>query len=106
MSCGASWKRLLDDQLLHITGSIDAGLGGGPLFEGARLAATLHGLPHEILTSRELRRRFPAFHLPAETMALYQPEGGFLLPERSIMGTTDQRLSTVAPGIKTAPIQS
>jgi sarcosine oxidase len=78
-------ERVVDEKLLHITGSIDAGPGGGPLFEGATLAATLHGLPHEILTSRELRRRFPAFHLPAETMALYQPEGGFLLPERSIV---------------------
>jgi sarcosine oxidase len=82
------WRELeqaADEKLLHITGSIDAGPEGGALFEGARLAATLHGLPHEILTSRDLRRRFPAFQLPAETMALYQPDGGFLLPERAIV---------------------
>jgi len=77
-------ERVANEKLLHITGSIDAGPEHGRLFEGARLAAAQHGLPHEILTARELRRRFPAFHLPAEAMALYQPEGGFLLPERSI----------------------
>lgn len=77
-------ERLGGEKLLHITGSIDAGPPGAGIFEGAKLAAELHGLPHEILDAKELGRRFPAYRLPSATMALYQPEGGFLLPERCI----------------------
>jgi sarcosine oxidase len=42
-----------------------------------------HDLPHEVLTGLELSERFPGYQLPHEMLALYQPDGGFLLPERS-----------------------
>src|SRR5579885_3507363 len=71
-------------RLLHITGSVDAGPPGGGIFEGALLSCQVHGLPHEVLTSRELTARFPAYRLPAETQVLFQPDGGFLLPEACI----------------------
>jgi sarcosine oxidase len=32
-----------------------------------------------------VNRRFPGYRLPAESMAVFQPEGGFLLPERCIV---------------------
>ena len=55
------------------------------VFKGAWESARLHDLPHEVLTGAELRRRFPGYHLPADTLALVQPEGGFLRPERCIV---------------------
>jgi len=70
------------ERLLHITGSIDAGPAGGPVFEGALRSSELHGLPHEVMDGAELHRRFPGYRLPRETRCLYQPDGGFLLPER------------------------
>jgi sarcosine oxidase len=79
------WRELetaFGEKLLYITGSIDA---GPEVFEGSRMSCELHGLPHEILTGKELNERFPAYHLPADTMALLQPEGGFLLSERCIV---------------------
>lgn len=82
------WRELetrAGEQLLHITGSIDAGPAGGQVFEGSRHSCELHGLPHEVLTSAELSHRFPGYRLPEETMAVLQPEGGFLLPERCIV---------------------
>ena len=45
----------------------------------------LHDLPHEVLTGAEVRRRYPGYHLPPETAALVQPDGGFLTPERCIV---------------------
>ncbi len=70
--------------LLHITGSIDASPANGKIFEGSRRSCELHNLSHQVLTSGELSRRFPAYRLPAETMAVFQPQGGFLTPEACI----------------------
>jgi sarcosine oxidase len=81
------WRELeqqAGQRLLYVTGSIDAGASGSRIFEGSRHACELHGLPHEILTSSELTRRFPAYRLPAGMMAVVQPDGGFLLPELCI----------------------
>lgn len=82
------WREIqtaVGEQLLYITGSIDAGPRDSWVFQGAWRSAREHDLPHEILTGAELRRRFPGYNLPAETLALLQPEGGFLLPERCIV---------------------
>jgi sarcosine oxidase len=90
------WRELqtaAGEQLLHITGSIDAGPPGNITFEGSRLSCQQHGLPHEVLTSSELTRRFPGFRLPPESMAVFQPEGGFVLPERSIVAHATQALA-------------
>jgi sarcosine oxidase len=79
------WRELeqgAGERLLHITGSVDAGPAGGPIFQGALRSSELHGLAHEVMDGRELSRRCPGYRLPPETQCLLQPEGGFLLPER------------------------
>ena len=81
------WRDLeseADEQILHITGSIDAGPPDGSNFNGSLLSCEQHDLPHDVLTSAELTKRFPAYRLPSDTMAVYQGDGGFLLPERCI----------------------
>jgi sarcosine oxidase len=86
-------ESLADERLLHITGSIDAGPEGGAVFEGALQSSQLHGLAHEVLDGAELHRRFPGYRLPKELRCLYQPEGGFLLPERCDIAHVDQALA-------------
>ena len=81
------WRDLeaaADEQILHITGSIDAGPADGSNFKGSLLSCEEHDLPHDVLTGSELNKRFPGYNLPAETMAVFQGDGGFLLPERCI----------------------
>lgn len=78
-------ERAAGERLLHITGSIDAGPEDGWVFKGALQSATLHDLPHEVLTAAEVARRFPGYRLPAEMLSLYQPQGGFLRPEAAIV---------------------
>jgi sarcosine oxidase len=73
------------EQLLHITGSVDAGPSSSWVFEGSLQSCLQHELPHQVLTSKELSERFPGYRLPGETLAVLQPEGGFLLPERCIV---------------------
>jgi sarcosine oxidase len=79
------WRELQDlagEKLLYVTGSVDAGPENGSIFSGALHSSRLHGLAHEVMNGRELRRRFPGYRLPPEFQCLYQPDGGFLLPER------------------------
>ena len=81
------WRELeatVNEQILHITGSIDAGPPDGSNFKGSLLSCEEHDLPHDVLTSTELTDRFPGYRLPPGTMAVFQGEGGFLLPERCI----------------------
>ena len=75
-------EQLSVEQLLHVTGSVDAGPVGGAIFQGALKSSELHDLPHEVMDGAELRRRFPGYRLPPELRCLYQPDGGLLLPER------------------------
>lgn len=82
-------ERASGEKLLQITGSIDAGPPGSQVFEGSRRSCELHDLPHEVLTSAELTRRFPGYRLPSETLALFQPRGGFLRPEQCIVAHAD-----------------
>jgi sarcosine oxidase len=75
-------EALAGERLLHITGSIDAGPAGGMVFGGALRSSELYGLPHEVMDGAALHRRFPGYRLPEDIQCLYQPDGGFLLPER------------------------
>jgi sarcosine oxidase len=75
-------ETLSAERLLHITGSVDAGPPGSSIFEGALKSSQLHGLPHEVMNGAELHRRFPGYGLQREMQCLFQPDGGFLLPER------------------------
>jgi sarcosine oxidase len=86
------WRELetvAGERLLHITGSVDAGPPDSFVFEGSLRSCVEHGLEHEVIDGAEVNRRFPGYRLPAESMAVFQPEGGFLLPERCIVAQVD-----------------
>ncbi len=83
------WDDLAEEtgrEIIHRTGSIDAGPEGNIVFEGSVRSCEEHDIPHEVLTSEEVTERFPGYRLPEEHMALYQPDGGFVVPEQSIVG--------------------
>ena len=78
-------QREANEQLLYTTGSVDAGPEDSWVFKGSWESCKLHDLPHEVLTGAELHRRHPGYHLPKDHLALLQPDGGFLAPERCIV---------------------
>jgi sarcosine oxidase len=78
-------QKLAGEQLLYITGSLDAGPADSWVFKGSWRSCIEHNLPHEVLTGREINKRFPGYQLPHDTMAVLQPKGGFLMPERCIV---------------------
>jgi sarcosine oxidase len=78
------------ERLLVTTGSLEGGPEGGTTFRGALHAAELHDIPHEVLDAAELRRRHPAYAgFDASTRVVWQPDGGFLLAERTIQAHAD-----------------
>ena len=87
------WRELeaeAGERLLHVTGAVDAGAG---IFDGSLRSCLDHDLPHEVLDGRELAERFPGFALPPDTPALFQRDGGFLVPERCVVAHVEQALA-------------
>lgn len=83
----ARWQALEHDfgeRLLTVTGGLDIGLPSGRVITGAKEACWTHRLSHEVLRAGEVERRHPAWRLPAEFEAVYQPEAGFLPADRAI----------------------
>lgn len=76
--------------LLYQTGSLDMGPAESDVFAGSLQSCIEHKLEHEALNSRQLTRRFPGCRMPPETMAVFQPQGGLLMPERCISAYADQ----------------
>lgn len=82
------WRELetrAGEQLLIITGGIDAGTRRSATVRGSLRSCRDHQLQHEVLDAETLHARFPGYCLPAEMFAVFQPDGGFLLPERCIV---------------------
>ena len=93
----ALWRELEQEtreQLLIVTGGIDAGARKSATVQGSLASCRLHDLAHEVLDARLLRQRFPGCRLPPEMLGVYQPDAGFLLPERCIVAHVEaaQRL--------------
>jgi sarcosine oxidase len=87
-------EALAGEPLLITTGSLEGGPEDGPTFRGSLHAAQLHDLPHEVLDPAQLRRRFPAYrHFDDSLRVVFQPDGGFLLAERSLLAHLNQAIA-------------
>ena len=85
------------ERLLITTGSLEGGPEEGSTFRGALEAAELHDLPHEVLDASEMRRRYPAYAgFDSTTRVVFQPDGGFLLAERTILAHVNGALASGA----------
>jgi sarcosine oxidase len=82
-----NWRKLeyiCGQRILYVTGGVYVGPQDGELVSGSLCAAREHQLAHELLDRGELARRIPPLQVPDDFVALYEPEAGFLLPERAI----------------------
>jgi len=82
-------ERTSGQSLLTVTGSIDGGRPESRPIEGALAACRAHGLEHERLDAAALTKRFPGYRLPADHVAVFQPDGGFLHAERCVVAHVD-----------------
>jgi len=72
-------------ELLVVTGSVDAGPEWDGLFQGSLASAQQHDLPHRVMTGTEVNARFPGYRLPPTHRAVFQADGGLVASERAIV---------------------
>jgi sarcosine oxidase len=102
-------ERQTGQRLLQVTGILEIGAPDGELVAGTLAAARLHALVHEVLDSRAVKRRFPAFDMPSGFVGVFQPDGGVLAAEPANLAhlkiarqagaevRTDERVRAIEP---------
>ena len=81
------WRELEQESgetLLTQTGGLYMGPPAGELVSGALESAKKHRLKHEVLDTRELRLRYPLFHIDDDWVGLFDVQAGWLAPEQCI----------------------
>jgi sarcosine oxidase len=86
-------ERVADEQLLFITGGIDAGDEDSDTIKGSLQSCREHVLAHEVLSASDVNERFPGYRLPSRMVAVYQPDGGFLMSERCVAAHVNAALA-------------
>lgn len=71
-------------KLLHITGLLMVGGEQSEILRGAMESASQYDLPVEQLGAADVRRRFPMFALRNYERAVYEADGGYVVPEAAI----------------------
>ena len=89
MQCKPLWQALGAEagvEVLQTIGGIDLGDDEVGIRSVAEVAATLEsvGAPYEALDAAQLRDRFPQWHVPPQTQALYSPDTSFVWAGRAV----------------------
>jgi sarcosine oxidase len=71
--------------VLTLTGGLMMGAPDSATVAGSLASARAWDLPHELLDTAELRRRFPAFAVDDGTVALYEDRAGVVRPEQTVL---------------------
>jgi sarcosine oxidase len=75
--------------LLQITGGVFIGASDGTFVAKSKESADVHGVPYEILSPAEIRRRFSAFHPDDGSVGFFEPGAGILGPESCVQACLD-----------------
>ncbi|HTX42747.1 MAG TPA: N-methyl-L-tryptophan oxidase, partial [Acidobacteriaceae bacterium] len=81
------WEKLEREsghELLRMTGGLMLGPRDGQLVRRSAESARQYGLAHEILSTAEIRRRWPVFQIGDDTIGLLEENAGYLEPELCI----------------------
>jgi len=82
-----NWKTFeqeTGEQLYFKTGLLYAGTSSNEMITGVKQSATLYNIELELLKNADAVKRFPQFLFPKSFEILFEPEAGFLPPEKSI----------------------
>ena len=81
------WRALEEESgatVFRQTGGLMLGAPDSDVVSGALLSARQHGLTHEVITSDEVRHRYPAFRPRESDVGVVEPRAGMLAPEVAI----------------------
>ena len=88
--CWEALERDTGRTLLRITGGLMIGPPDGVLVSGATRSAETHRLPHQRLSARELRARFPQFAIDDTHVAVWEPRAGALDPDACVVAQLER----------------
>src|SRR3954447_6539741 len=72
------------DELLRITGVLSAGAENSEIISGTQRSSAQHGLALEKLSHSQVGDRYPRVRLLPGGVALFEPMGGVLDPEKAV----------------------
>jgi sarcosine oxidase len=81
------WRKLereTGEELLSITGVLSIGAPNSEIIAGTLRAADRHDLAVKAWSTREIAKRYPSLQLLPDELAVFEPDGGVLDPERSV----------------------
>jgi sarcosine oxidase len=81
------WRKLeqeAGEELLRITGVLSIGAPDSEIISGTLRAADRHDLPVKAWSQQEVKSRYPSLQLLPDELAVFEPDGGVLDPERSV----------------------
>ena len=82
-----NWKAIekeTQSQFYHRTGIVYFGRPENENIEGVRRAAVLHNVHIQNLHRQDASRKFPLFEVPDDFDTVFEPDAGFVTPERAI----------------------
>lgn len=94
-----SWAQLLQQtgaDIYHRTGIVYFGRPDHDTMKGIKTSSALYNIPVEKLPPGESQKRFPLFHIPADFETLFEPDAGFVTPERAVLLYTELALKNGA----------
>ena len=83
----ANWDSLekeTGEQIYHQAGLIYLGQPDSEMLKGVKRSAALYDIPLTIFDKSSAQERFPSFKIPGNFEALFEPDAGFLTPEKAI----------------------
>lgn len=83
-----NWKSIETEttsKIYHRTGIIYLGKPGNENIKGIRNAAALYNIPIENLSYAQSNKKYPAFRVPSGFDVIFEPDAGFVTPERAIL---------------------
>jgi sarcosine oxidase len=71
-------------EVIRLTGGLMVGPPDCRTVAGSRLSAEQWGLPHQMLSAADVRRRFPTMDPRPDEVGLYEDNAGFVRPEETV----------------------
>ena len=90
-----NWKELesiTGEQVYFPTGLFYAGISSESLIKGVLESAAKYNVQIESLSASAAKKSFPQFQIPDSYEVLFEPDAGFLTPERAILLFVDQAI--------------
>ena len=85
------WRELEAESGEHVIcldGMLTAGFRGSEVVAGAEAAAKLNDLDVEYWEAKDIRTRYPALRVNDDDYGVFEPDGGFIIPEASVSAYT------------------